>query len=284
MTEKTQAKAKRFQIKEIRSEYIWAIAFLLFVTTTLHPLMTKVIVTPGVQDIYNRIQALPRGSIIISGPGGVFSFMLECSAAFIACIKQMARQGLRLISLPLEVEYVPFYKYCIDAAGVDESAGGPWKYGRDYVALPYIPGGTTAMLAFLNNVRSIIYTDIYGTPIDQIPMMSDVINYKSFAYWVDTSGYYIPTLSMWQVAQYNLPLIGFIHAYYYAVYGPYMAMYPGKVFLTNGIVGGAEYEELMNYSGLGQIGVDSYQLVSIYFFVIMILGNAVMFLRRGEEE
>jgi len=210
--------------------------------------------------------------------------MLENSPAFIACIKQMARQGLRLVNIPTGVENVPYFQYCLDAAGVDESKGGPWKYGRDYVALPYIPGGTAGLVAVLRDVRKAVPADIYGTPLSQISLMADVKNASSYAYWIDCSGYYVPTLAAYVIGQFNIPVIGFIHAYYYAVYSPYLAMYPGRIWFTNGIIGGAQYESLMSYKGLGQSGVDSYQLISLYFFVLFALANITVYVRKEAKK
>jgi len=275
---------KRLRIPEVRSEYIWAITFILFIIPIVRPLGTEVEMTPMTLEIYNRIQALPPGSILVTGGNGIFSFMLENSPATIACLKQMARQHLRIVNVPLGIENPPFFKYCIDAAGVDESVGGPWKYGRDYVALPYLPGGESTRILFLKDVKQTVNTDIYGTPISQIPLMNDVKDASSFAYWIDSSGTDIPSLVRTSIAMYNLPVIGFTHAYYYSVYTPYLAMYPGKIWLTNGIIGGAQYETLMNIKGLGHSGIDTYQLVSIYFYALFILGNIVMHFGKKEEE
>lgn len=272
-----------FSFSDIRSEYIWAAGFILVIIPVLYPLGTTVDMSPMTNEIYNNIQSLSPGTIIVTGGPGIFSFMLENSPAFIASIKQMARQGLRLVNIPLGTENIPYFKYCIDAAGVDESAGGPWKYGRDYVALPYLPGYSSGLIAFLNDVHGTIAMDIYGTPLSEIPLMQEVTDASSFAYWIDCSGYFIPTLARFAIGQYDLPVIGFIHAYYYAVYGPYLAMYPGKIWFTNGVIGGAQYEALMRYKGLGHSSIDAYQLISIYYYVLFILGNVVMYLGKGGE-
>jgi hypothetical protein len=282
MAEKIKIAAKG--LPEIRSEYIWAITFILFIAPMLYPLGTKVEMTQMTLDIYNNIQALPSGTILITGGAGVFSFMLECSAAYIAFIKQAARQHLRLVNLPLGVENVPYFQYCIDAAGVDQSKGGPWKYGTDYVALPYLAGGDATRISFLQDVKKTVNTDVFGTPISDLPLMNDVKNSKNFAYWIDSTGTDIPSLARYSIGQFQLPVIGFIHAYYYAVYTPYLAMYPGKIWFTNGIVGGAQYETLMGYSSLGHTGMDTYQIVSVYFFVLFALGNIVMYSGRKKEE
>lgn len=284
MTGKSLETKKGYVLPEIRSEYIWAVAFIIFLIPTLIPLGTQVEMTPMTLDIYSRIQALAPGTLILTGGTGVFSFMLENSPAFIAFLKQAARQHLRLVQLPLGIENVPFFKYCLEAAGVDESAGGPWRYGRDYIVLPYLPGGDPSRVLFLTDVKATVHTDVYGTALSQIPLMSDVKDAKSFAFWVDCSGTDVPSLTRISIGMFNLPVIEFCHAYYYPVWSPYLTMYPGKMWLTNGIIGGAQYETLMNYSGLGHSGIDAYQLISIYYFVLFFLGNITMYLRREWKE
>jgi hypothetical protein len=277
-------KTTKNRIFEIKSEYIWAIAFILVVIPLMFPIGTKVEMSPMTKEIYDNIQDLPSGTIVVTGGPGVFSFMLENAPAFIACIKQMAQQELRLVNIPLGTENIPFFQYCITAAGVDEAQGGPWKYGEDYVSLPYLPGYSSGLVAFLNDVHKTIATDIKGTPLSEITLMQDVTDASSFAYWIDCSGYFVPNLARFAIGQYDLPVIGFIHAYYYAVYGPYLAMYPGQIWFTNGVIGGAQYEALMGFKGLGHSSVDAYQLISIYYYVLFILGNVVLYIQKGGEE
>lgn len=273
------------KIPELKSQYIWAFIFLLYIIPIFVPVGAPFQMSEITIEIYKYIENLPPGSIVVIGGSSVFAFDLESSAALIPALRQMARRGLRVVTAPFSVEAAQFERYAIDAARVDEKYGGPWKYGRDYVLLPYIPGGDAAMVSFLTDVRSAVKTDVFGTPIDELPLMKDFHNYKDIALWV-CPHWAFPMIVRYATAERGIPSVYFAQAAAYASYTPYMMMYPGKVWMTNGFLGGAQYEKLEGTRGLGHAAIDTYTLVSAAYIIFIIIGNLRMLssLREEEEE
>ncbi|RJS88325.1 hypothetical protein DRO56_00655 [Candidatus Bathyarchaeota archaeon] len=273
------------RLPELKSEYIWAVMMIFFLIPAIHPIGLPFPMDPVTYEVYNIIESLPEGSIVVMGGGGVFAFDLESSAGMIAMIKQMARKGLRLVTCPVWTEAPQFHKYVIDAARVDKDKyGGPWEYGVDYVLLPYMPGGDMVVFdSFLKDVHATVSVDLAGTPIDELPLMQDLHDYHDIALWICPHWGFVSVIRI-VAAQYGITCISPAQSTAYAFFSPFMEAYPGKVYMLNGYVGGAQYEALVGIKGLGHKVMDSYAFASTLIVLFIVLGNITMLSRMGGEE
>jgi len=271
------------KLPELKSQHIWAVVLIAYVTTAVMPLGAPFKIFDTTQEIYSFVESLPKGSIVVMGGASVFAFDLESSAAMISCIKHMARRGLRLVNIPLGVEAVQYQKYCTDAARVDQKYGGPWKYGVDYIQLPYIPGGDPALIQLLTNVRSAVSADVYGTPLDQFPIMKDVQSYKDIALWT-CPHWGITSIFRFVTGERRIPTAHFAQAAAYTGSYGYRTVFPGLVYVTNGWLGGAGYEKLMGFAGVGHAANDGYALSSALLLIFTALGNITRLSQTGKEE
>ncbi len=271
------------KLPELSSRTIWAVVLIVYIIPVLMPIGASFEMSDITIEIYEFMDSLPEDSIVVVGGAYVFAFDLESSAALIAATKQMARKGLRIVYAPFAVEAVQFQKYTLDAAHVDQKYGGPWEYGVDYVQLPYMPGGAAAYVAFLDDTHSAVATDVEGTPLNEIPLMDDFHSYEDIAVWI-VPHWAFDMVVRYAVAERDVPAIYFAQAAAYASYVPYMAAYPGKVWMTNGFLGGAQYEKLENSPGLGHAVIDAYAIMSVVYLGFVVLGNLTMFYSDKEEE
>lgn len=272
------------KIPELKSQYVWLVILFVYILTGFVPLGSPFQMSQATIDAYEYIDSLPEGSICMLAGGNVFAFDLESTAGQIAAIKHMASKGLRLVSLPLGIEGIAVHKYCIDAAHVDEKYGGPWKYGVDYAILPYTPGRYTIVVQFLTDVWSVATTDIYGTPIDQLPIFHDLHSYEDIAAWF-MPHWAAERYTPYVIGQFGITFVYFSQAGGYLFAAVYMGVYPGKFYVTNGFLGGAQYEKLVDAPGLGHAAVDSYTLLSAVVIVFVVLGNLTLLtgIRKEEE-
>ncbi|MBS7631766.1 hypothetical protein KEJ47_09430 [Candidatus Bathyarchaeota archaeon] len=271
------------KIPELKSQYVWLVVLLVYVTAVIVPIGAPFQMSEITVKIYNKINELQEGDIVVIGGAYVFAFDLESSAALIPCLRQLAQKKVRIVNAPFAVEAVQFEKYAMDASRITDKMGGTYKYGVDWVQLPYMPGWPAALVGFLEDVHSAVATDVYGTPIDQIPLMKDLRSYKDIKLFI------VPHWSFDMVVRYataerGIPAIYFAQAAAYASYSPFMMAYPDKVFMTNGFLGGAQYEKLMGMTGLGHSAIDAYAILSAVFLGFVILGNLTMLSRIGKEE
>ncbi|MBA7683733.1 hypothetical protein ES703_92114 [subsurface metagenome] len=271
------------KLKELDSRVIWGICLIIYIIPVLWPIGAPILVSDITIEIYDYLEALPDGSIVVMGGSGVFAFDFEPGAAMMASIIQLSRLDVRLVAIPFGVESLQFHKYMVDSAGVMEKDGGPWKYGEDFVQLPYIPGGNAAIVRLLGDVHATVKTDAYGTPLSEIPLMRDFINYENISIWLCPHWGY-GSIVRFVTGERGVPSVMFAHSYSYTVFAPYMMIYPDKVWMTNGFLGGAQYEQLVGIKGLGHAAVDSYALISLTYLGFVILGNLTMYMKEEEEE
>jgi hypothetical protein len=231
---------------------------------------------------FETIENLPEGSIVVIGGSGAFAFDLESSAANIPAIQQMANKGLKLVNVPLSTEAVQFQKYLVDGSKVDSTQGGPWEYGVDWVQLPYLPGQAAALVSLLEDVHDTISVDVYGTPLEELPLMQEFRNHEDISLWI-CPHWGFPDIARYVTGEKGITSISFCQAGAYAMYTPYMMAYPGKIFLTNGFLGGAQYERLMGVKGLGHAAIDGYAVISAVLIIFILLGN-IKLLTSGREE
>ena len=270
-------------IPELKSQYIWVVVFLVFVVPVLTPIGAPFQMSDITLEIYDKLNSLEAGDIAVVGGAYVFAFDLESSAALIAALKILASNGVRVVNAPFAVEAVQFEKYSIDAARVDEKYGGPWKYGIDYVQLPYMPGMASAVVAFLEDVHTAVATDVEGTPLSELPLMNDLRSWEDIDLWI-CPHWSFDMIVRYATAERGIPAIYFAQAAAYSRYAPYMMAYPDKVWMTNGFLGGAQMEKLVGISGLGTAAIDAYAILSAVFVVFFILGNVTEMTKEEDVE
>jgi hypothetical protein len=146
-------------------------------------------------------------------------------------------------------------------------------YGEDYVFLGFVAGTETGMRAFSQNMRSVINTDYYGTPIDDLPIMEG-INHANQADVVITGGaFYCEEVVMQVQPIANTPII--IQCSAGGATGG-MGFYPQTAIgILTGIRGGAEYEALVGRLGLATSTLDGIQVGMITMLIFIVLGNII---------
>jgi len=271
------------RIPELKRQYIWGIVLIVYLTAVLVPIGAPFPMSDITVEIYNVIGSLKPGQIVVVGGAWDFAFDLESSAAMIPALRQLADRHARIVFAPFAVESVQYQKYVMQASGIAEEQGGTYKYGVDWVQFGYIPGLPAAMVGFLNDVHSAVPADVYGTPDDKIPLMNDFHSWKDIALWI-CPHWSFDVVVRYATAEHGIPAIYFAQAAAYSGYSPFMMAYPDKVWMTNGFLGGAQYEQLMNTTGLGHAAINAYYILSAVLVVIVILGNVDMISKREKKE
>lgn len=272
------------QIPELKSQYIWGTLIILcYIVPGVMPLNTAFPDSDTTTQIYNLIENLPDGSIVVIGGSGVFAFDLESSSGTIPCIQQMARKHIKILNVPLAVEAVQFEKYLIDSARIETKYGGEYVYGKDWIQFPYLAGTPGSLVAFLNDIQKTCPTDVYGTPLSQLELGKNLKDYTDIALWI-CPHWDFPTIVQYVTGERKIPSISFAQSGAYSQYGPYMSAYPGQVFMTNGFLGGAQYERLNGIKGLGHAVIDGNQVMSILFVIFVALGNVTWLTNRKEDK
>lgn len=273
----------KMRIPELKVQYIWVIVLIGYLIPSFVPLGMEPRISEITKTVYDTIESLPPGSIVMCGGGGVFAFDLESSAGLIPALQQMARLKLRVVFYPMWIETMQFSKYCVDTTRVDQKYGGPWKYGTDYVILPYIPGNEVGLTAFLKNPHGTVSTDYAGIPISQLPLMNDLNSSKDIALWICAQWDGV-TILRYVTGEFGIKVLWFAQSSAFAAFNPYMQIYPGKVYITNGVLGGTQYETLVGTTGLGHAALDSNAIFMIMFIGFILAGNLTLIYGKSKKE
>lgn len=264
------------KIENVDRRYIFVLVAIMVIIPLLKPVRMKINVTPPVQNIYDFVENLPEESVIWMGFDYYNSTRTECNAQARAFLRHAFRENHKVFM----TSTIP------DGNGnsqiiSDEVAREMGKeYGEDYVVLGYKPGTLIMIKAVCENLRSMYNTDVHGTPIDEIPMLAGVRNYKDYAMVftaTDNASFdeYIKVAS----TQYNIPMSGgstavsVPHLYIYINSGQAMG-------LLGGLKGAAEYEKLIQRPDTATAGMDAQSFVHLLIVLMIVFSNVIYFIQR----
>lgn len=270
----------------------WVFLFLIVVCVITYaiPFSIPILVEPEVARIFNFIDTLSPGSVVMVpidyDPGS----LAELHPMTYAIVEQCWRRNLKVLFSSLSQNSPGMADQAIrdisDSLKVEKEYNGevfpPREIvnGVDYCFLGYKPYPAIVILGMGQNFRLPFPTDYYGTPLDSLPMMKNIQNYDDVACVVDISGtnstdYWIS----YGQGRYGFPLAigvtGVSTAQYYPFYGS------GQIFgIMGGMLGAAQYEELADNPGLAKDGMRVQLFAHIIIIVFIILGNVGYFVSR----
>jgi hypothetical protein len=259
------------------------IIFLLVALGTIVPLLVPVNLpvtpTPPVRAAYRTIGKLPAGTRVLISMDYEPDIMAELLPMSVAVLRHCFRQHLRVAVITLYPAGVGLAERAIHIAATAEHA----KEGEDYAFLGYKSGYQTVILGIGEDIASQFPVDFYGKPLRDIPMMRGVKDYDQFGLAIDLSGSGVADYWI-QLAQtrYHVPLVLGCTAVMATDYYPYLSS-KQILGLIGGMKGAAEYEVLLGIVGNGRRGMDAQSLVHVIIVLLVLLGNAALFLtaRRG---
>lgn len=239
----------------------------------LIPIGLPVDITRPVQAVYNTIEALPEGSIVLVSTDYDPGSEAELYPATEAVIEHCFRRNLRVYMMGLWPAGSELGQRALDTlARVHHK-----QYGVDYINVGYRPGGAVMLLSLGRNFRDVIRVDRRGTSIDSLVLGRQVHSARDIAL-VMTLSAGDPGVIHWVQyfhARYNTPICAATTAIMAPRQYPYMNS--GQlVGLLGGLKGAAEYETLVGRKGRGLTGMDSQSIVHVLLVLFIILGNVIL--------
>lgn len=164
------------------------------------------------------------------------------------------------------------------------------EYGIDYTFLGYKFGVAAVLLGMGEDMKGVFPVDYYGTPLDSLPMMRAVTNYRDISLIVTLSTG-DPGWRQWLLfaqSRYSARLGVGVTAVSAADVYPYVET--GQVTgLLAGMKGASEYENLVQRKGYAQgvfrasQGMDAQSLGHLLIMIFIILGNVGYFYMRRKK-
>jgi hypothetical protein len=258
-----------FSILRLDRRLIYVLILLAVLIPLFLPAPKTIRITPEVQAVYDRVESLPRGSIVMIPAEYDPSLSAELSPMTIAILRHCYKRDLRVLATCLMSNGVSLVEG--ELAQVAGEYGK--KYGEDWVYLGYKPYPAVVIMAMGENFRNPFPTDYYNTPVDSLPMMHGVKNYSNVGLVLTvnaTSG--IDYWITYGQGRYKFPLaLGSS-----AVMAPnyYNYLQSGQIVgILGGLRGAAEYEQLVGHPSTAVRGMFVQSVAHVLIVFLILLGN-----------
>ncbi len=264
----------------IDRRWIYLVMGIVVFVPLLFDMGLPVFVTQEVESVFDRLESLPPGTVVMIPCEYDPATMAELRPMAHAIFRHCFAKDLKIISTSLQIEGVTLVKDDLELIAAEYGK----KYGEDYVFLGYKPYPAIVILNMGENFRKPFPKDYFGTGLDDLPMMKGVVNYSSCACIVNinaTSGadYWINYAN----GRYKAPLALGVTAVMATDY--YTFLSSGQIFgLLGGLKGAAEYETLIKKSDRATKAMNVQSIAHSVIVIFIILGNIAFFATRKKKK
>ena len=275
---------KPFDIRNIDRRIIFTLIFVAVVWPLLQPMSLPISVSPPVQTLYDAVEAIPPGSIVMLGADYSPDTMPELQPMVDTFIRHAFERDLRIVVACLWPASPPLVEAAIGPLAEEYGK----EYGTDYVNLGYMAGGIVTLLGMGASIPNTYPSDYGGTPVGEIPLMQEVENFDDIAFVMEISAGTPGTREWVQQVQgrYRVALGSGTTAVGAPNFYPYVQS--GQLTgLLGGLKGAAEYETLIGHPGDATKGMDAQSVVHALVVAFILLGNVVYLLslrKKGTTE
>jgi len=268
---------------------IYAILLILLVLPLFFPFNTPVPITPMVKALYDKIESLKPGDVVLLDFSWGYGFKMLHEAGHVAILKHLlSRPGVKIVMVAFfDATSELSWRDVMAQVNIEKNYPDK-KYGKDWIWLGYIPGGEPVVLGFADNPWKVAPKDKYGTPIEQYPDFYETVKTGAdFALVIEGGGHgginghvtggFLKSYGL----KYHCWLAYNMDPSVIAEFYPY---YPSIIkSMLNGNAGAAEYERLLNTRGRGSTMVDALSMSHMYAVVLIIFANIIYIYDRYLE-
>ncbi|MCK4225132.1 MAG: hypothetical protein KAX39_08115 [candidate division Zixibacteria bacterium] len=268
------------KLQHIDRRYIFLFIGMAAFVPLIFPLGLPLGVTPSSEDLFNAVENLEEGSVVMLTFDYYPSTLPETEPMSYAALRHLFRKNIRVITLTT----IPLGALSV-MEGVVKNVAREYnkEYGVDYVNLGYKYGYVAVMLGMGRRISDIFPRDNYNTKLEDLPLMQEVKNYDNvdFLFVVAdnaTVDYWVSLVN----AQFGLPMGAGVTA----VMAPKCYSFlqtKQMVGLLGGMKGAAEYEKLTQNQDRATRGMDPQSIIHVLIIVFIVLGNVGYFMSKRQR-
>lgn len=244
------------------------------------PIGLPIDITRPVKDVYDTVESLPEGSIVVLSVDYDPGSEAELYPVTEAFLEHCFRKNLRVYMMGLWPAGPELGNIALDEIAPYHNK----VYGVDYINVGYKPGGPVMLVSLGRNVGDIVRADYAGIPIDSFPL-GRAVKSASDIDLVMTLSAGDPGVLHWIIyfqARYGTPIATATTAIMAPQQYPYLSS--GQLLgLLGGLKGAAEYEILVERKARAVAGMDSQSVVHVVIVIFIILGNIVLIYQRRKK-
>ena len=257
------------------------IIFLLTTLVILVPIMFPfkmpgLKVTESTRNVYNAMEAMPEGSVLLMDVDFDPSTRPELYPMADVICRHAFQKNIKVVTMTFNAPGVAIAEELM----AKNAAEFHKEYGKDYALLGYQPNIVSALTEFGNDFYSVYPTDTRGNNLRSLPIMQGIRTIKDFGFVMVYTG--TSVLDYW--IQYSSDRYGFkIGAGSTAVNEPSCLPYLQAhqiVGLLGALRGGAEYESLLNYSGQATAGMAAVSMGHFLILALIIMANLMVLAQK----
>lgn len=267
-------------LENLDRRIIFLLVGLAVIIPLIIPLGLPVDITKPVKNVYNRVEKLPEGSLVVVSCDYDPGSEAELSPATVAFLEHCFRRNLRVYMMGLW----PAGPDLGNLALQDIAPRYGKVYGVDYINIGYRPGGPVMLVSLGRDFRDLVRADYAGVAIDSFPLGRAVKSARDIDL-VMTFSAGDPGVLHWIIyfsARYGTPIATATTAIMAPQQYPYLSS--GQlVGLLGGLKGAAEYETLVDMKARAVAGMDSQSIVHLLLVVFIVIGNIILLYQKRKK-
>jgi len=268
------------RLEHLDRRIIFLLVGIAVIIPMLIPLGLPVDISKPVKDVYDKVESLSEGSIVVVSADYDPGSEAELYPATEAFLEHCFRRNLRVFMLGLWPAGSNLGNLALEEIAPQYNK----VYGLDYINVGYRPGGPVMLVSLGRNVADIVRTDYTGTPIDSFPLGRAVKSARDIDL-VMTLSAGDPGVLHWIIyfnARYGTPIACATTAIMAPQQYPYISS--GQLIgLLGGLKGAAEYETLVERKARAVAGMDSQSIVHVLLVIFIVIGNIILFSQRRKK-
>ncbi len=250
--------------------------FLLIFIGVAIPLIVKiglpVETSKNVEMVYNLVENTPEESTVLISFDYDPASMPELHPMGKAILKHCFRKNINVIFTAMWPMGVQMAEDLIDQLQVEFPQ---IKYGEDYVNLGFKAGGMVTIQSMGKDLTKIFPEDMYGTPIDELPIMDGIKNFNNIMFVFSLSAG-SPGIKEWvQIVhdKFNKPTSGGCTGVSAPAILPYVNEQQQLTGLLAGMKAAAEYEYMIGAPSTATSGMDAQSIAHFIIIIFIAIGN-----------
>jgi len=264
------------KLKKIDRRYIFLLVACAVIVPLVFPVALDVEVSSQVRKVHDFIEKLPEGSLVWMGFDYWTTTLAECDPSALAVARHCFSRKLRIVALSVVADGLFLSQKVLTKAASEYRK----EYGKDYAILGYWPGAGVAILTACQNLRAGPANDVFGTPVESLPIMKDARSCKDFKllFEVSDSSSFNQYVTI-AATKFQVPMAGGTTAVSVPDLSPYVNS--GQLLgLLGGMRGAAEYEKLIDRRDLASKGLVAQSVAHFLAAFLIILANVIYFAER----
>jgi len=249
-----------------RRVYYWLIVIVI-TWPLLTPIGLPITVKSSTRSLYDGLLTVQEGDIVLIDIFMSVGTWAECMGGLVAETNTLIDRGARLVYMGNSFDVARSW----DRLNELVPRLATLEYGRDVVFLGYYAGEDAAAAQMAVDMSTVFPADHYGTPVQNLPLMSDANQATDFAMVLFTAEGEAKWIQQWG-SGYGVPVAGMGIAMKGSALAPYLAS--GDIFgLAVGVRGGAELEALARMPGTATKTMDAISSTHPLFVILIVLAN-----------